>query len=432
MTVSSYVGKIIFLDKARSDTGAISKIRDVKGRGRQDLGAVDFDVSKALAVDPLICKGDLVSFDIQSSNQRPQAVNVFRTRNNKLSATRYMGNIVNLNNDHILGRGLLAIEDEFLKRQGLRTLPFSVRAAFHTNPTARLGQPVSFQIGHSGRGPWAVNIFVIPDNAPIIFDPDNLEDRGAIPKDDVELSNEVVSLKDTSGANDDKLIALAVMAGKIKLVSVSRDGVYRFLDDDFNLHNIVYLAVSELFSLQTAIEELEDLVNSPKAMESDFQNFFEKNQDFIVNDGYRRAHSHVILSKETGEWLIPDFVLEPVEQGSLCDILELKLPTADIFVLKNNRARYSAAVFEAAAQLREYSRFFDEERNRDRFNRAYPSLRAFKPRMFVIIGRSGKVTQFQRREIESDFPNLTLRTYDQLVARMKWKFDRMKTGRLRI
>lgn len=290
---------------------------------------------------------------------------------------------------------------------------------------------MSFQIENTGKGPRAVNLFIIPDNAPIIFDPDNLEDVDEITNAGGEIQKVVQPSSGPSKANEDKLIALAVMAGKIRLVSLSRDGEYRFLDDGFNLHNIVYLTVSELFSLQTAIEELEDLVNSSKANEVDFQGFFERNPDFIVNDGYRQAHPHLILSRDTGEWLIPDFVLEPIEQSSLCDILELKLPTAEVFVLKSNRARYSAAVCEAAAQLREYSRFFDEEHNRDRFQRAYPNLRAFKPRMFVIIGRSGKATPIQRREIESDFPRLTLRTYDELISQMKWKLDRMKTGKLR-
>ena len=37
--------------------------------------------------------------------------------------------------------------------------------------------------------------------------------------------------------------------------------------------------------------ELEELVNNPKTRERDLQVFFNRNQDFILNDEYRYAHS---------------------------------------------------------------------------------------------------------------------------------------------
>src|ERR1041385_4388983 len=124
--------------------------------------------------------------------------------------------------------------------------------------------------------------------------------------------------------------------------------------------------------------------------------------------------------------LKPDFVLEPIDQDSLCDLLDLKLPSAQLFVLKKNRPRFSAAVYEAAAQLREYRRFFDEERNRRKFEEAYPHLRAYKPRMFVIIGRRSTASALVQRDIRVHEPELFLRTYDEILLRMKWKLDQTK------
>jgi hypothetical protein len=107
------------------------------------------------------------------------------------------------------------------------------------------------------------------------------------------------------------------------------------------------------------------------------------------------------------------FVLEPVS-GELSDILELKLTSTPIFNLKKNRMRYSAAVAEAAAQLREYGRYFEEEKNRNHILEKY-GLQAYKPKMFVIIGRrSTKVDPLDERNMQTDLPNLHLRTYDDL------------------
>jgi CheY-like chemotaxis protein len=227
---------------------------------------------------------------------------------------------------------------------------------------------------------------------------------------------------------DQELIAVAQFGSGIKLVSLTSDGRYHFLDEHKNYHNILYLVSSETAALRMAIDELESLMNDKNAQEKDFQAFFERNPDFILSEDYSRAHAHIVLTKEDGAQLIPDFVLEPFEQTSLCDLLELKLPTAQIFVLKKNRVRFSAAVSEACAQLREYSLFFDETRNRDVVKAKY-GLLSFRPKMFVIIGRRGQVDPINFRQAECDFPGLQLRTYDAIVDRMKARADNMMTGK---
>ncbi len=118
-------------------------------------------------------------------------------------------------------------------------------------------------------------------------------------------------------------IAIAFFGDKIKLVSLTPEGTYRFLDESDNLHSILYVVSSETRALETAVEEMESLMNNCKSKEKDIQEFFERNPDFILNDEYKRAHPHLTLTKEGGTSLIPDFVLEPVDQNSLCDLLEL-------------------------------------------------------------------------------------------------------------
>lgn len=221
------------------------------------------------------------------------------------------------------------------------------------------------------------------------------------------------------------LIALALFGNKIKLVALNQDGNYRFLDEEQNLHRIIYIESTETLSLQRAVDELEDLINNPYANEGIFQQFFERNPELILNDMYSKAHPHVILTTNEKKSLIPDFVLEPIDQNFLCDLLELKLPSAPVFIRKKNRLRFSAAVLEARAQLLEYSRFFNEQKNQDAVYERY-GLRAWMPKMFLIIGRLGTINPFERRIIESSQPDIYLRTYDDLVNWTKAKIERMK------
>jgi hypothetical protein len=82
---------------------------------------------------------------------------------------------------------------------------------------------------------------------------------------------------------------------------------------------------------------------------------------------------------------------------------------------------------EAAAQLREYSAYFDDEDKRKRFSERY-GLAAFRPRMMVIIGRRGSVDPVVARRIQEDSPRLQLKSYDDLVDYMRAKIKRV-TGR---
>jgi cold shock CspA family protein len=225
----------------------------------------------------------------------------------------------------------------------------------------------------------------------------------------------------------EEFVAFALVGDGIRMVSLTPDGTYRILDETNNLHRILYVTSSETMALQIAVEELESLINDPKARELDFQEFFERYPDFILNDEYKRAHPHVVLAKDEGASLIPDFVLEPIDQSALCDLLELKVPSAQVFVLQQRRMRFAAAVAEACAQLREYSMFFDEEANRQKVQKQY-GLLAFRPRMFVIIGRRGDVGPIDVRKMETDLPNIRVRTYDDVVDRIKAKVDAMKHG----
>jgi len=230
--------------------------------------------------------------------------------------------------------------------------------------------------------------------------------------------------EDAAESTTGDLIGIGLVNGRIRMLSLTPDGRYSFVDQADNVHSILDTALSERLALEMAVAELEDLMNSPRAVEEDFQRFFVRYPEFLIGDEYRRAHSKVVLTDEHENALIPDFILEPWDQDGLCDLLELKLPTAPIYVLKKNRAYFAAAVREACAQLRQYSRFFDEERNRNAIRDKY-GLNLFRPRMIVIIGRRGNVPPLAVREMELDVPNLQIRTYDDLIRRTRRRLEAM-------
>lgn len=217
-----------------------------------------------------------------------------------------------------------------------------------------------------------------------------------------------------------ELVALTSIDGKLRLISFNEDGEIRFLDEQKRKYDILYTRHFESFRLKQLIQEFEYLINYSNTKEKDLQDFFIRNQDFIINDEYKAAHPHIVLDHKENEYLIPDFILEPIQRNGLADLLELKLPKSKIFILKKNRAHFSSAIIEAAAQLRTYNEYFDSHDNRTRVLDKY-GLNIFKPRMILVIGRKGNIDPFQIRRMESDVPNLVVKTYDDILQRMKNK-----------
>jgi len=228
---------------------------------------------------------------------------------------------------------------------------------------------------------------------------------------------------DAARASQHEYLGIALIEDKLRVVGLTPDGQFQVKDSINKYSHLIHTYSLENLSLQRAIEEFEELMNDKRAKEQDFQEFFERNDEFILNDEYRCAHSKIVLEREDEGPLIPDFVMQPIDQSGLCDILELKTPHVNVFVLKKNRLRFSAAVMEAAAQLREYSIYFDEQRNREKVYAKY-SVEAYKPRMIVVLGRSGTLSPVEIRKAESDLGNIKLKTYDEILAQAKFRLSK--------
>ncbi|MCB2230938.1 DUF4263 domain-containing protein [bacterium] len=214
--------------------------------------------------------------------------------------------------------------------------------------------------------------------------------------------------------------AICSVDGRARVVALREDGGYRFVDESLFSMGLLYVYSPDVIAFRAAVQEFEELVNDSTTTEQQLHTFFEQHPDFILDENYARAHSKIVLSREKDGPLIPDFVLEPFDSESLCDLLELKRPSAEVAVLKKNRYRYSAAVLEGIAQLVEYQRYFDEDRHRKAIENRY-GLRAYRPRMFLILGRAPRIDPIALKKISAASSDAIVKTYDDLLRKMKRK-----------
>lgn len=241
---------------------------------------------------------------------------------------------------------------------------------------------------------------------------------------DLQAVDASTSVAEPRLAGED-LALTSLSDGTVALVTVTPDGKYRFVGPQSGNFEILYTYSRKAQVLEESINELESLVNSDDTTEARLQRFFEQNSELIRGDEYQAAHSQIVLERHDSGALRPDFVLQPSDTSQLCDLLDLKLPSQNILVAKRNRQRFSAAVFEACAQLREYGLYFDDPRHRDLIRERY-GLVAYRPRLIVVIGRLGGLDPVELRKMSLDVPQLTLRTYDGLLARARRKLAELR------
>lgn len=210
--------------------------------------------------------------------------------------------------------------------------------------------------------------------------------------------------------------------GKYRLIPCHSAGIFRIMDqENFSRGPLIALpsafADTTLMFWKDEIDEFEYLINKEGIKESELQKFFKANPKFLLGSEYDRIHSGLILQREEGS-LIPDFLLEPFWSKAVCDILDIKLPSQKIIINQKNRERFSAAVVSGVAQLKEYADFFAEKKNRENILTRY-GISSYKPKLYLVIGRSKFIDPLQRRKIEVDYKNVNVITYDDLLEKAK-------------
>ena len=167
-------------------------------------------------------------------------------------------------------------------------LPFSaVDVRNYLEGTDILGLKAHFSVLNNSQGnPNRAMDIIIPVLSYRRYPPNpdllDEEDLAVAKSNRSDQPNEEKSLHDEP--SDEQRVALALFGPIIKLVSLSPDGRYRFLDEQQKPHTLLYVLSAETVGMERAIEELEYLMNDPSSTEYQFQNFFERRPDFILND----------------------------------------------------------------------------------------------------------------------------------------------------
>ncbi len=182
------------------------------------------------------------------------------------------------------------------------------------------------------------------------------------------------------------------------------------------------------FFTQDVINELEILLNSPLATESDFQVFFERNPQFLRRWDHREVFPQVYLTREGLGPLIPDFILtnKEVQEAAL---VELKSPRPRIVNHQRNRVRFSSLISEARSQLLTYQRWFESDANRLCLKERI-GMNIYRPRLMVIVGRSSEFQdEIERQTLRADNSDLDVVTYDDMLSYARRRRLFIESGR---
>ena len=166
------------------------------------------------------------------------------------------------------------------------------------------------------------------------------------------------------------------------------------------------------------IRMLEGLLNDQHTKERDLQRFFEQHPSFLRGLNYKNIYPQLVLQRDDGSQLKPDFILEPFE-GGWCDILDIKLPKQKIIVGRGDRKALASGIHEVVAQLREYAAYFEERKHRTYVQEKY-GLRVYKPRLVALVGRDlAQMSSPQLRRAMTHYENCQILTFDDLITHSK-------------
>ena len=191
-------------------------------------------------------------------------------------------------------------------------------------------------------------------------------------------TNVVQSLTEYQITLDDNNVFLfepSISRSPIKL-DFDNPEVNLFIKTHFDNPNLIY---------KNQIEEFNYLINQPNISEETIHKFLDSHPQFLLGSRYKRLRSKVQLKRDEGHGpLIPDFILEPVNQNDFWKIIDLKIPNIDITKSLINREGFNSQIMNVLNQLKKYKNYFDNPVYRRRLSEI--GINAYKPAVSVIIG----------------------------------------------
>ncbi|MDU6855080.1 MAG: DUF4263 domain-containing protein [Clostridiales bacterium] len=160
--------------------------------------------------------------------------------------------------------------------------------------------------------------------------------------------------------------------------------------------------------------------------EPQITSFLEKpDYQFIMTMGFAcsAVHGQLICEWQSQDKtpIKPDFFI--VRSNGYADIVEFKLPyvKGNTVVGRENREQFSSEINSYIAQTRVYKQYFDDPANRTWFEQKY-GFKVYKPRRYLVVGRRWDFNSDIWMEIKSEYPDLEILTYDDLVDNVVIQF----------
>ena len=170
--------------------------------------------------------------------------------------------------------------------------------------------------------------------------------------------------------------------------------------------------------LASQIHEFEILLSKSRIREVEIQRFLEANPALLRALGYSQVYPQVVLQRDNGTFLRPDFIVQPTSD-EWCDIIDIKLPRMRTVVGIRDRKTLSAAIHGLIAQLREYKDYFDDEKLSRRLEKLY-GIKCYRPRLVGVIGTDPRLAdERQVRRLMTAYSDVKVLTFDQLLRHAK-------------
>jgi hypothetical protein len=153
--------------------------------------------------------------------------------------------------------------------------------------------------------------------------------------------------------------------------------------------------------------------------EHELQTFLAEHPEIFEALGYSKIYPHLVLERDDGSELIPDFMLEPI-YDKWWDILDIKVPEKPTIVGTPDRQRFSADVSELVAQLREYGAAFEDPNLARRVEEKY-GVKCYRPKLIGIIGRDDprNADEHELGRLMTSYTDTRVLTFDQLLRKAK-------------
>lgn len=208
--------------------------------------------------------------------------------------------------------------------------------------------------------------------------------------------------------------------GRIEVSLQREDGSWTFADGHVLLPSMLCLFTVSRWG--AVLRELEGLVNDPKTREEDLQRFLETYPELIAGDEYDQVIPQATIAREDGGHWHTDFVLAPFDQANFCKVLELKLPTVALTnVPRRSHVTFSAKVWSAICQLRDYARAFEAPVVRERFKKKY-GLDVYRPDLHLLAGRSWDLQWLDSIRTLRKSSEVKIEDWDSLLKRLKRRY----------